>query len=121
MAEDTSKSLINELWNSIKYAYESKKGKLSLDTYLDIVGEYADQLIEKTEEKDHLIYQGGYCEVSQLSDSYRFDVKLYFRSDTGEDILKEASRDISKERFVTETKNMLETTKKYEIFKADRR
>ncbi len=111
-------SAFNELWNSIKYAIESKKGKFNLDTYLDIVGEYADGLIKKSEENEQLTYQGGYCEVSPLEKHYRFKVKMYFKSTDGKDVLKKASREIKKSKFTSETAQALTSNNKYEIFKS---
>lgn len=44
MKDSYEDSVWSELLNSIKYLKESKKGKYSLDTYLDIIGEYTDRL-----------------------------------------------------------------------------
>ena len=117
MADAANNSLMSELWNSIKYAIESKQGKYDLDTYLDIVGEYADRLIAESEKKENLLYQGGQCEVTQLEDCYQFAVKLYFKSEDGTDVLKEASKKIGKNRFTSETSLMLEHSKTFEILK----
>lgn len=117
MADTANRSVMSELWNSLKYAIESKQGKYDLNTYLDIVGEYADQLIAESEKKENLFYQGGHCEVTQLEDCYQFTVKLYFKSEDGADTLKEASRKIKKNRFTSETRSRLEESKTFEITK----
>lgn len=89
MTDVANGSVMSELWNAIKYAMESKKGKYALDTYLEILGEYADQLIAKTEKEEQLLYQGGHCEATQLEEFYQFTVKLYFKEEDGTDVLKE--------------------------------
>ena len=43
MEDIRENSVWRELWDSIKYCKESKSGKYSIDTYLDIVGEYTDR------------------------------------------------------------------------------
>lgn len=117
MADTENCSAMSELWKAIKYAIESKQGKYDLDTYLDIVGEYADRLITDSEKKENLFYQGGQCEVIQLEECYQFSVKLYFKSEDGTDILKEASKKIKKNRFTAETRSRLEEAKIFEISK----
>lgn len=117
MEDATNSSIMSELWNSIKYAIESKQGKYDLDTYLDIVGEYADRLIAKAEKEEKILYQGGNCEVTQQENIYQFTVKLYFKAEDRTDVLKEASRKIEKKRFTSETMRMLEQSKTFEILK----
>lgn len=117
MADIENCSAMSELWKAIKYAIESKQGKYDLDTYLDIVGEYAERLIAESEKKENLLYQGGHCEVTQMEDCYQFAVKLYFMSEDGADTIKEASKKIKKNRFTSETRSRLEESKIFEITK----
>lgn len=97
-------SVWSELWDSIKFCKESKSGKYSLDTYLDIVGEYTDRQI-KLAETERLTYLDGECQItnSYETKTYDFEVKMYFQDSKGEKILKEAKRNLPKDKFVSET------------------
>lgn len=109
-------SVWSELWDSIKFCKESKSGKYSLDTYLDIVGEYTDRQI-KSAEGDGLTYLGGECQIinSYDTNTYDFEVKMYFEDTKGEKVLKEAKRDLPKDRFVAETDREIGEKIRFEI------
>lgn len=120
--EDTRKNSIwSELWNSIKYCKESKSGKYSLDTYLDILGEYTDRQIIESEEGG-LTYLGGECQVINSSDNtYEFFIQMFFSDDSGEKIIKDAKRNLPKNKFVSETKQAVGEKIKFEIQRPNRR
>lgn len=95
---------LNEFFDAIKFCLESKKGRYSLQTYLDIVGEYADRQILASEENG-LTYMGGDCRV-KMNNSAKvivFNVKLFFKDRTGESIEKGAERELPLNKFVSET------------------
>lgn len=120
--EDTRKNSIwSELWNSIKYCKESKSGKYSLDTYLDILGEYTDRQIIEAEEGG-LTYLGGECQVINSSDNtYEFSIQMFFSDDSGEKIIKDAKRNLPKNKFVSETNQTVGEKIKFEIQRPNRR
>lgn len=95
---------LNEFFEAIKFCLESKKGRYSLQTYLDIVGEYADRQI-LTSEENGLTYMGGDCRVrrNDSTKTIAFRVKLFFRDQVGESLEKEAERDLPFNKFVSET------------------
>ena len=97
-------SIWNELWTSIKFYKESKNGKYSLDTYLDIMEKYTDRQIVEAEENG-LTYLGGECKIinSYDTNTYDFEVYMYFLDSKGKRIEKEAKRKLSKNKFVSET------------------
>lgn len=97
-------SFWRKLWDSIKFCRESKIGKYSLDAYLDIVGEYTDGQI-KLAESEGLTYLGGECQITNLYETkkYDFKVKMFFEDSKGEKIIKEAKRNLPKDKFVSET------------------
>lgn len=109
-------SIWRELWDSIKFWKESKSGKYSLDTYLDIVGEYTDRLILLAE-NDGLTYLGGECQIinSYDTNTYDFKVKMFFENSKGENIVKEAERSLAKVKFVSETEREVGVKTKFEI------
>lgn len=109
-------SVWSELWNSIKYCKESKSGKYSLNTYLDIVGEYTDRQIIEAEETG-LTYLGGECQIINSSDTntYDFSVQMFFSDGSGEKIVKEAKRNLPKDKFVSETDQSVGEKIKFEI------
>ena len=110
------KSIWSELWNSMKYCKESKSGRYSLDTYLDIVGEYTDQQIIEAKENG-LTYLGGECQIINSSDNntYVFSVQMFFSDGSGEKIIKEAKRELPKDKFVSETEQAVGEKIKFEI------
>ncbi len=98
-------SALKEMFDSIKFCMDSKKGKYSLDTYLDIVGEYADRQIIAGKNKG-MEYFGGECTVKKNKtepDVLEFSVELYFENQQGESIKKEAKRKLPLSKFVDET------------------
>ena len=109
-----------EMFNSIKFCIDSKKGKYSLDTYLDIVGEYADRQIIAGK-NEGLEYFGGECTVKKSetdSSILEFSVELYFENQQGESIKKEAKRNLPLSKFVDETANVISSeTLKFNIKK----
>ena len=113
-----TKSVLDELISSFKFYKESKKGKYSLDTYLDIISEYTDRMILQCE-KESYIFLGGMCKAinNDIENTYDFTVNIYFLSCDGKRIMKEATRKLSKERFTSETEQELSTEKLFEIKK----
>lgn len=105
--ENSIIALIKDLIDSIIYFRESKKGKFSLNTYLDIVEQYADRQIIESEKNEGIIYLGGTCEVYNIPERgmFCFNVKLYFQTQDGKSTLKEASRELPYEKFTSETRS----------------
>lgn len=106
----------SELWDAIKYCKESKNGKYTLDTYLDIVGEYTDRQIKTAEDMD-LKYVGGTCKVTNSvnKEVFDFEIKMYFEDKKGKSIIKEAKRGLPKNRFVSETSRIVGDEISFEI------
>lgn len=109
-------SVWRELWDSIKFCKESKSGKYSIDTYLDIVGEYTDRKIKASEENG-LKYIGGECQIinSYGTKTYDFEVQMFFEDSKGKKIVKEAKRSLSKDKFLSETDGKVGKKIKFEI------
>ena len=112
------KSALDELIGSFRFYRESKKGKYSLDTYLDIIGEYTDRIVLECE-KENYTFRGGTCTAknNNVECTYDFTVKIYFQDNDGKEIVKEATRSLPKERFTSETENELTDEKIFEINK----
>ena len=113
------KSALDELIGSFRFYSESKKGKYSLDTYLDIIGEYTDRIVLECE-KENYTFRGGTCTAknNNAECTYDFTVKIYFQDNDGKEIVKEATRSLPKERFTSETENELTDEKIFEINKS---
>lgn len=102
---DKKEGILQELFDSFKYMRESKKGKYSLDTYLDIVGEYADRLIVQCKNEGYG-YMGGHCKVSsdvEQPNQFLFQIELFFEKDDGNNLKKEAERCLTCSMFTSET------------------
>ena len=95
---------------------KSKSGKYSLDTYLDIVGEYTDGQI-KLAESEGLTYLGGECQITNWYETktYDFEVKMFFEDSKGEKIIKKAKRNLHKDKFVSETDREIGKKIRFEI------
>lgn len=117
MQNQEGKSAWGEFVDAIRYCIESKRGKYSLDTYLDIIGEYTDSQIIEAKTGEKLKYTGGQCSVKndRENECYVFSVHMYFMSNTGETITKEASRSLPKKRFTSETEKTIGDGKTFEI------
>lgn len=101
------KGAFDEFIKALKFRNDSKQGKFSIDTYLDMLGDYTDKLIIDTK-KEGLVYSNGKCTVTQneLKDSLIFHVELFFtQKDKEEMILKELSVNKPKDAFVRETED----------------
>ena len=111
-----SRSTLGELWDSIKFWHESKRGKYGLETYLNILSEFTDRLIKEAEQSG-LTYVGGECQIVniQAEKLYDFHIKMYFQDKYGEQILKEARRKLPKDRFTSETEQMIGAGQRFEI------
>lgn len=116
MGKTQENPIWNELWDSIKFCKESKSGKYSLNTYLDIVEKYTDKQI-KSAETEGMIYLGGECQITNRYEEkeYEFEVKMYFEDDKGEKIIKEAKRNLPKDKFVSETDREVKEIVRFEI------
>lgn len=118
-----SKSAWKEFLESIQFCFDSKKGKYSLESYLEIIGQYTDQLILQTEDSG-LIYTAGECIVSRSTqeESYDFGVMMYFIDEQGNAIKKEAFRKIPITKFTREAVEQIGTKKlKFNIEKPEGR
>ena len=115
------KGSLKELMDSIIYCIESKKGLYSLDTYLDILSEYADKQILSAEREEELCYMGGKCEISlNESEPYiNMSVTLYFVDNENNNVVKEASRKLPLSRFTSETPAQIGGGLTYEIDKPE--
>jgi hypothetical protein len=118
MEKDKEPSIWSELWDSIKFCKESKSGKYSLDTYLDIVGEYTDRQIESASDEG-LTYLGGECQITNSTETntYDFAIQMFFEDSNGEKVSKTAKRNLPKERFVSEMDREVGNKIKFEIQK----
>ena len=119
---DKTPSAFSELFRSIKFAIESKSGKYSLETYLDIIGEFTDRQIWEAK-KSGRSYTGGECTV-QISDvnpeNYLFQIEMFFRDKDGSAVKEEASREIPKSKFVSETQEQItKNPLKFEILESE--
>lgn len=103
--KEKKEGVFQHFFDSIRYMRESKKRRYSLDTYLDIVEEYADRIILDCKEKGYL-YKGGNCRISvDINNSSQFliGVKMYFKNKNADNIEKTAERYIDTKKFTTET------------------
>lgn len=102
---DKKDSILQELFDAFKYMRESKKGKYSLDTYLDIIGEYTDRLILQCQ-KDGCVYMGGNCKVcvaDKCLNQILFRIELFFEDKEKKGVIKEAERHLECSKFTTES------------------
>lgn len=96
------------IWDSIKkalkYTYQSAQGKYSLETYLEVLGQYTDDEIREFISSGHtygggeVVFSAGESEVS-----IKAVVKMYFvEKSTGKNKMKKAERYLEKSMFTDE-------------------
>lgn len=115
---DKEKSALGELWDSILYCIDSISGRFSIDSYLDVIGEYADRMIIEAQNTG-LSYLGGECEAVYEKDEkqYVFEVRMYFEDMNAKKIEKKAIRRFPESKFTRETKQQLEEKSVFSILK----
>jgi hypothetical protein len=118
---ESKKSSVKELFDAIVYVFDSIRKKISLETYLSIISEYADRLI-LMEKKNGNAYLGGKCHIKKLDEqNLNFYVEMYFRNQTGKQYQKEASRVLPSKKFIRETMKQLNEEKVFEIIEPSER
>lgn len=95
---------------ALKFASQSSQGKYSLETYLEVLGEYTDQeIIEFIDTENN--YGGGEVvfSTSKDDDSIKATVKMVFlEKSTGKIKIKKAERFLEKTMFIDESLDMIE-------------
>lgn len=119
MEEKSLKVLAKDFVTAFCELVQSYQGKYTLESYLGLVGEFADQVILKSL-KDNLKYEKGMCYVfdkGATQDMFTISIELYFSNQSKKTILKKAEREIAKERFTRESIKIIESKKiqKYSI------
>ena len=109
----------SDIWDNIKkaliFAAQSAQGKYSLETYLEVLGEYTDQEITEFTSNGYL-YGGGEVVFSTKKGdpNVKAVVKMYFlETATKKDKLKKAERLLEKKMFTDEA--IAEFEKKGEV------
>ena len=122
MSKNTKKSTFQELIDSIHFYFDSKRGRYSLETYLQIISKYVDSLILSTE-KEGMKYLGGDCKVKKNNEQdgfLSFHVEMFFEDINGNAIKKEAHRNLKIEKFTKGTINLIgNDEKKFNIDKPE--
>ena len=117
-----NRSAWKEFCESIQFFIDSKTGKFSLETYLEIIGEYTDRLIIEAEGTG-MCYSGGECTVKKNPNEkvYEFNVIIHFTDIDNMTICKEAVRKIPIDRFTREATDQIGTGEiKFRIDKPER-
>lgn len=118
--KENKEGILQQFFDSIRYMRESKRGRYSLETYLDIVEEYADRIILDCKGKGYF-YKGGNCRVSvdeKNASQFLFGVKMYFENKNAEYLEEAAERYIDVNKFTTETILKIKESKEL-IFEID--
>lgn len=115
-AANSLKSAWAELKNALRYAGESGRGKISLETYLTGLGEQIDRYILDYERRESATFHQGYCEIRKKEDTVSFAIHLRFKEKGCEETEKILTRLVPLQHFVTDSIVALEAgTKVYPI------
>lgn len=115
-AADSLKSAWAEFKNALRYAGESGRGKISLETYLTSLGEQIDRYILDYEKQKSAAFHQGYCEIRKKEDTVSFAIHLRFKEKGCAETEKILSRTVPLQHFVTDSIAALEAgTKIYPI------
>lgn len=103
MELDSLRSLWQELIDSFYYMIDSIQGKLSLDSYLDILGQYTDSLILASAQEG-LSYLSGTCTIraDEAGKALLFSVELFFLGTGSQPVQKSAERALPNKKFTRE-------------------
>lgn len=101
---------LTRIKNDIKYVFQSSKGKYSLNTYVELLGEITDSVILEVINKDCDYIDG---EVLFSSNTGKNDIiiviEMRFKNrSNGKLIIKRAEQDVGKENFVDEAVKSIE-------------
>lgn len=120
MPKETIFSAFYEFIASLRYLVESKRKKLSLKTYMDIMGEKIDECIITAKKEENLTYVKGSCRIEASeynNEKISFSATLFFTNKEGTIIKKDMSKDVSSSTFTTEALQMIakEKSLKFDI------
>lgn len=98
-----------EIRRSLAYLFQSIRGKYSLETYLESLGEFTDGEID-TAVRSGLVYRGGEAVFQTRPEdrNVQITVSLEFQDPAGAWKLKKAERAVPKTSFTRETVQRLE-------------
>lgn len=102
------------MWDAIKsalkFTYQSAQGKYSLETYLEVLGQYTDDEIREFTSSGHSYGGGELVFSTDKSDvSIKAVLKMYFvETSTGKYKMKKAERYLEKSMFTDEAVDQIE-------------
>lgn len=99
-----SNGCLQEFLDSLWYMIDSIQGKLSLESYLEILSQYTDSLI-RSSEQEGLSYRDGVCHLCAAAsrDSLVFTIELFFTDQVGQLVQKRAERALPNKKFTRES------------------
>ena len=97
------KDAFKQIKASLSYFVDARRGKISLESYTEIIGEFTDSVIHDEGAKGNS-FLGGSCEVRvdpQNNKNILFAVTMFFEGING-DKQKHATRSLGQEKFTRE-------------------
>ncbi|HAD77026.1 MAG TPA: hypothetical protein DCG08_03340 [Dialister sp.] len=101
-----------EFKESLHYAVEAKKGKFSLNVYLNRLSDSIDAYIKEMQIKENSQFQSGYIEVSTERDNVTFSIHLNFVEQNSTTTEKILCKSIPLSQFTDNTLSELKKGKK---------
>lgn len=97
-------SIFTPLVDAFKYLFQSAKGKYSLETYLDILSEFTDEVILDAK-KENLSYIGGKAvfSINEKSNTVNIKMELEFKKPDRNWVVKKAERNLDMSDFTEES------------------
>lgn len=93
---------IKKLFHALEDMLQSLKGKYTMETYIEVLGEFTDSII-KDSKKEGLKFTGGYVTFKYKVDYIEAEIKMYFMAYDGTRKLKEAKRNLNCNIFMNRT------------------
>ena len=96
---------INEIGRSLEQVFECLQPKIKFDDFLNITGEYIDEIIIETCKNAPLSFVAGTCELSISDEKKHLEIKasLYYKNTSDQWVQKIVNGKISISRFDEET------------------
>ncbi|WP_125141627.1 hypothetical protein [Clostridium transplantifaecale] len=109
--EKSIKELTEKFMSTLYELFQSSQGKYTLEMYINLVGEFTDEVIMASKRKG-LSFNEGSCFIRDIGtnkDVFTIFLEMYFIDISGKKILEKAEREMEKRKFTYDSIKQIET------------
>lgn len=114
-------SLLGDIIKEIRRLVEAIRGKWSFESWMDMVGDFTDDLIQRKEFEEGLRYIKGSCTIYCISsNAVNLLIEMYFKTQDSKVVKYEAQRNFSKNQFLSDSWEKIQSLDKeyYPVYKS---